>query len=62
MANEACTFSQLLWVSGKRSNRYSGANRADKVSSGINVGKITSAWLVLYLALLGRIHEDTCVW
>ena len=34
MANEACTFSQLLRVGGKRSNWYSG-----KVYSGISVGK-----------------------
>ena len=43
MANEACTFSQLLPVGGKRSNWYSGTNRADKVSTGVSVGKMKSA-------------------
>ena len=54
MANEACTFSQLLRVGGKRSNSYSGTNRADKVYNGISVGKMASAWLLLYLTLRAR--------
>ena len=55
MANEACTFSQLLRVGGKRSNWYSGTNRAHKILyTGISVGKMTSAWLLLYLALRAR--------
>ena len=54
MANEACTFSQLLRVGGKRPNWYSGTNRADTLYSGISVGKMTPAWLLLYLALRAR--------